>query len=206
MADRERRVVSGTVQTRAAAGEPSRLAGYAAVFNSETVIGSWFREVILPGAFTEAILRDDVRAQFNHGEGGVLPLGRTSAGTLRLSEDETGLRYEVDLPDTQQARDLYVSVQRGDVAESSFMFEIERDEDQEWDSSETKVGKLPIRRIKRVKLYDVSPVTFPAYDATSVSARAKTLAEAVAAVRPPAPPVPDLREHYVALVALDEVD
>lgn len=148
-------------------GERKKLQGYAAVFNRETVIGSFFREVIRPGAFEQA-LKDapDVRALFNHNENYVL--GRTTAGTLQLEEDTQGLRYTVDLPDTAVARDLLVSVQRGDVTQSSFAFSVEGEE---WDDSETKGGKLPLRVLTRLFLYDVSPVTFPAYEDTTVNVR-----------------------------------
>lgn len=203
----EQRVTSGCVEARAAEGEPNRLVGYAAVYNREAVIAGLFREQILPGAFTEAIGRDDVRAQFNHGAGGVLPLGRTSAGTLRLSEDATGLRYEIDLPDTQQARDLWVSVKRGDVAESSFMFSVSSTDDEEWDYAGRNDGKLPLRSIRRVTLFDVSPVTFPAYSDTSVSARALDLAGRtdVQVMAPTVPAEPDPAiDHVLAQLDLDE--
>lgn len=157
------------------------LQGYAAVFNREAVIGSFFREVILPGAFTEAIKRSDVRALFNHDPNVVL--GRTTNQTLKLSEDETGLRYEITLnandPDAQR---VLAKVERGDVSQSSFAFGIESDEDTEWDSSEVKKGKLPLRKIRRVSpLYDVSPVTYPAYEETQVNARAIEEADAAKA-------------------------
>lgn len=148
---------------------PDRLVGYAAVFEQEAVIAGFFREKIAAGAFREAIGRDDVRGLFNHDSN--LVLGRSTAGTLRLKEDKTGLRYEIDLPDTQFARDLMVSVRRGDISQSSFAFEVESRDDAPFDTSELKDGKLPLRTIKRAKLYDVSPVTFPAYEETSVSAR-----------------------------------
>ena len=169
MSTHEKRITTGTVEAR---GESERktLVGYAAVFNQEAVIAGMFREVILPGAFAEAVKADDVRAQFNHESNFIL--GRTGAGTLRLSEDEHGLRYEIDMPDTSYARDLMVSVQRGDVTQSSFMFDVPTSTDETWDYSASKGGMLPLRQIKRVKLYDVAPVVFPAYEGTSVSARA----------------------------------
>lgn len=195
----ERRITAGTVEARAE-GDSKRLSGYAAVFNQETVIAGMFREVILPGAFADAVVNDDVRAQFNHGDGGVLPLGRTKAGTLRLTEDDHGLHYEIDMPDTTQARDLMVSVGRGDVAESSFMFSVDS-ADETWDYAATKSGSLPLRQIARVKLYDVSPVTFPAYAGTSVSARAMELKDAA----PVEVPVVDhSTAHLSALLDLDE--
>jgi uncharacterized protein len=153
--------------------EPLRtLVGYAAVFGSETQIGNDFREVVEPGAFDAALARpDDVRALLNHDASRVL--GRLSAGTLRLSVDAQGLRYEVDLPETSYARDLAASVARGDISQSSFGFRVVSDE---WERPESR-GDLPLRRIRNLELFDVSPVTFPAYDATSVSTRARDLAQ-----------------------------
>jgi HK97 family phage prohead protease len=155
----ERRKIQAPVEIRAE-GESRKVAGYGAVFNSETVIGGAFREVILPGAFQRAV-DGDVFSFFNHDQSMVL--GRTKSGTLRLSEDDSGLRYEVDLPDTSAARDLQISMDRGDVDGSSFQFDIPKGGD-EWDFS----GDLPLRTIRSANLYEVGPVTMPAYpDATA---------------------------------------
>jgi HK97 family phage prohead protease len=163
MAEQERRTISSPVELRVV-DEKSGMSGYAAVFGSATEIAGMFREQIAPGAFAEAVKRDDVRALFNHDANFVL--GRSTSGTLRLIEDDKGLRYDVDVPDTAWARDLMVSVKRGDISQSSFAFEVT---DEEWDYG--KRGEMPMRTIKNVRLYDVSPVTYPAYSATSVSAR-----------------------------------
>lgn len=162
--DRERRVVSLPVEARAAEGEPRTLTGYAALYSSETRIAGLFRETIEPGAFRAALDRkDDVRALFNHDPNYVL--GRTASNTLVLTEDERGLRYTVTLPDTQAGRDLWVSVQRGDVSQSSFAFSVDTEE---WRDQR---AEMPLRVVKDVHLFDVSPVTYPAYDETSVAAR-----------------------------------
>lgn len=121
-----------------------------------------FREKISRGAFASS-LNGDVRALWNHDTN--LPLGRTKAGTLRLEEDAHGLRAEIDPPATQVGRDALVSVQRGDVDQMSFAFDVLEDE---WDQDD--VGML-IRTLRKVVLYEVSPVTFPAYPQTSVAAR-----------------------------------
>lgn len=179
----ERRSVRGAIEFRED-GDAAAISGYAAVFDKETVIGggSWgFREVIAPTAFDEAIERDDVRALFNHNPD--ILLGRTKSGTLRLDVDKKGLKYDVDLPDTAAAKDVRTLIKRGDVSGSSFAFRVDEDE---WDESDAKKGKLPLRRILRAELFDVSPVTYPAYPQTSVSARSKAQA-AVAADEPPAP-------------------
>lgn len=163
MAEQERRTISQPVEVRTDA-EAERLSGYAAVFESPTEIAGMFREIVARGAFSNAVGTDDVRALFNHDANFVL--GRTTSGTLVLTEDETGLRYDVVPPDTQWARDLMVSVKRGDVSQSSFAFEVL---DDSWDYGTR--GELPTRTIRSVRLYDVSPVTYPAYAATTVSAR-----------------------------------
>lgn len=157
--------------------EPVRIVGYAAIFNvvSEELYG--FREMIMPGAFREVIETEDVRALINHDPN--LVLGRTAADTLRLIEDERGLRYEIDPPDTQYARDLIVSLRRGDVDQSSFAFKVLM-EDEEW-RGPSEEEPLPVRIIHKFnRLYDVSPATFPAYTETSVDVRALDKAKKLA--------------------------
>ena len=180
----ERRAIALPVEMRTEADGVGPITGYAAVTEQETVIDFGFfafREKIAHGAFTDAIKTDDVRALFNHDPNYVL--GRTTNDTLRLTEDTQGLRYEVDPPDTQAARDVRTLVQRGDVSGSSFAFTVD-DADDEWDESDVKKGKLPLRTIQRIsRLYDVSPVTYPAYEGTSVSARSKMKLETMNAAR-----------------------
>lgn len=134
--------------------------GYAAVFNTLSVELWGFREKIAPGAFTNS-LGDDVRALWDHQTGVVM--GRTKSGTLRLAEDATGLRFEND-PPLAATREIE-SVQRGDVDQMSFGFRTLEDT---WDIDE---NDQVIRTLLKVKLYEVSYVTFPAYPATSVQAR-----------------------------------
>jgi HK97 family phage prohead protease len=161
----EARMVKEPVQVRAD-GETKTLTGYAAVFNRETVIGDFFRETIDPGAFRSAVSAGDVRGLFNHDPNMVL--GRTASGTMRLEEDETGLRYIIDPPDTTLGRDVMALVSRGDVTGSSFGFTVKRDS---W-TRPTKAGELPLRTIHEFDwLRDVGPVTFPAYEETTVQAR-----------------------------------
>ena len=147
-----------TLEVREEDGEMI-IEGYAALYNSETDLGV-FRESISPGAFDD-VLNDDVRALINHDPS--LILGRSSAGTLELSTDELGLKYRVKLGEQQYAKDLYTSIKRGDISQSSFAFTIE---DQSWseDRSTRKVEKV-------AKLLDVSPVTYPAYKSATVAAR-----------------------------------
>lgn len=139
-----------------------KVEGYAAVFGQETEIGGFFREVIEKGAFSEAIGRDDVVFLINH-DG--LPLARTRSGTLRLSEDDHGLKIETMLdPEDPDVKSISGKMKRGDLDKMSFAF---FPEVQEWDES----GDLPLRTIKRASLYDVSIVTTPAYDGTEIALR-----------------------------------
>ncbi|MES9985633.1 MAG: HK97 family phage prohead protease [Candidatus Thiodiazotropha sp. 6PLUC6] len=152
----------GTVELRDDDGE-SRITGYAAIFNTLSENLGGFREQIRSGAF-DSVLTNDVRALFNHDPS--LILGRTTAGTLSLDSDGTGLRYRIEPPDTQAARDLIKSIQRGDVTQSSFAFQVD---DDRWEEDDD--GRL-IRTIIAIKrLYDISPVTYPAYPDTTVASR-----------------------------------
>ena len=149
-----------------------RLSGYAAVFNDASVPLP-FKERIAPGAFRKTLSEaPDVRLLINH-EG--LPLARTKNGTLMLTEDDRGLRFDAELADTQEARDIYTLVQRGDVDQMSFAFRVIR---QNWSKDKTE------RTLTEVSLADgdVSVVTYPAYPTTSVEARQK-LNEAIKAIR-----------------------
>ena len=141
------------------AEENMTITGYASVYGDEYDLG-YFTERVAPGAF-EGRLDDDVRLLINH-EG--MPLARTTNGTLELTTDGRGLFYRAQLADTQEGRDLYKLIQRGDITQSSFAFTID---DDEW------TADRKLRTIKRVgRLYDVSPVTYPASPTTTVQARA----------------------------------
>ena len=165
----ERRCVDAQLEVRvvgcgsASDGAPmGTITGYAALFNSLSQVLWGFREQIAPGAFGGS-LGDDVRALWNHDSAYVL--GRTAAGTLRLSEDAHGLRVEIDPPDTPLARSFVESIRRGDVSQMSFGFSVLEDA---WDEDEQ--GQT-IRTLHKVKLYEVSPVAFPAYTETEVALR-----------------------------------
>ena len=168
----ERRYVNTDVAIRSKADGGHVIDGYAAKFNKLSQNLGGFVEQIAPGAFTKTIQEADIRALFNHEPGQVL--GRNKSGTLRVSEDGTGLYYEIDLPNTTLANDLRESMLRGDVNQSSFGFSTVSDE---WGLTEQDI---PLRTLKEVKLYDVSPVTFPAYLDTEsgvVRSTFKSLAE-----------------------------
>jgi HK97 family phage prohead protease len=149
-------------------GDKPTVVGYGAVFNSQSNDLGGFREFIAPGAF-DGRLEDDVRFLVNHDAN--LILARTTNGTLRLSVDEKGLRYEADLPNTSTARDLMELLKNGTISQSSFAFTVEED------SWEVKDG-MNIRTIDKVsQLYDVSSVTYPAYNEASSSVALRSMKE-----------------------------
>lgn len=162
---KERRYTNNS-ELRADGDEQSRtISGYAAVFDSDSLpIGGRFIERIAPGAFAKTIQEYDQRMLWNHDDN--IVLGRRSAKTLRLSEDATGLRVEAALPNSPAGDNALESIRRGDVSQMSFQFEAIRDL---WEKRDD--GKQ-IRTLLEVKLYETSPVAFPAYEATSVDARA----------------------------------
>jgi hypothetical protein len=175
--ERESRFLAASIELRAAAEgeEPKKVFGYAAKFNSRSEnLGSTdyqFFEVLQPGAFDD-VLNDDVRALFNHESSAILARSKNGVGSLSIGIDAIGLWYEFEAPDTQVGRDLMTSLKRGDVDQSSFSFTVAKD-GQEW--TETKDGDGPTvftRTIKKVsRLYDVSPVTYPAYPDATVALR-----------------------------------
>jgi HK97 family phage prohead protease len=180
--------LSAAIRADGEGGSKQTLIGHAAVFydgdeGSEFELWSYAGERcverVMPGAFARALREaDDVRGLYNHDVNCVL--GRTTAGTLRLREDSKGLAYECDMPDTQLARDLALSVGRGDVTGSSFSF---LPDDQSFrEQADEGGGILVIRELNSVRLFDVGPVVFPAYgSATSGLRSAQSPDEARAA-------------------------
>ena len=158
----ERRTFNITdVQTRNGEdGQPQMISGYAAVFNSPTELWEGLNEVIMPGAFNRTLTSSDVRCLFDHDWSKVL--GRTKSGTLRLEEDDRGLRFEVDLPNTSIANDLKESMSRGDITQCSFGF-IPTEET--WDYNTDPV----LRTVHEVDLFEVSIVSLPAYEDAEAS-------------------------------------
>ncbi|HBT2489138.1 TPA: HK97 family phage prohead protease [Klebsiella aerogenes] len=156
--DREIRCYSGEVRAEQHDDQPTHIIGYGSVFNSRSEPLWGFREIIKPGAFDD-VLGDDVRGLFNHDPNFIL--GRSSSGTLSLSVDDKGLRYDIVAPATQTIRDLVLApMQRGDINQSSFAFRVARDGEHWYEDDEGIV----IREISRFsRLFDVSPVTYPAY-------------------------------------------
>jgi len=162
LSGREERSIQVREMRLVGEGGQRKIVGYAALFNVLSPPLWGFRERIQPGAFSKTIREADVRALWNHDSN--LVLGRTKNGTLRLKEDDVGLGIEINPPDTQWARDALVSIDRGDVDQMSFSFEAVRET---WG---TESGHT-VRTLEEVKLFDVSPVTFPAYPQTSVQLR-----------------------------------
>ena len=186
----ERRFVPATeLRVEASAPGGPRIAGYAALFDSDSEDLGGFVERIAPGAFGEAIKTSDIRSLFNHDANFVL--GRVRADTLVVREDDKGLWMEVTPPDTSWARDLMVSIGRGDISQMSFAFRLAKGGD-EW---KYETDGNAIRTIRRVaEIADVSPVTYPAYPDTSVAVRSReewqTLREEWETLKMPAPAVP----------------
>lgn len=166
--DREDGVKLGQPELREDQPFP-KISGYAAVFNVLSLpLFFGVREKIRPGAFTRALKEgQDVRGLVDHKPSMIL--GRTKAGTLRLREDDHGLHYEIDPPDTTVGRDVIVSLRRKDVDQSSFAFRVKEEEYNI--KKEDNGDKTVIRELIDVDLFDVSVVTYPAYPQTSVSVR-----------------------------------
>jgi uncharacterized protein len=162
------------VITREADGSKPKISGYGAVYYDAADQGTEYQlwqdtfERFAPGAFDGAVKPEaDVRSLFNHDSNFVL--GRTTAGTLALSVDKTGLQYTTTPPDTQLVRDAVLSpIERGDVDGASVMFFVRN---VAW-LQETRDGReVEVREIREVELLEVGPVTFPAYESTSAGVR-----------------------------------
>lgn len=165
MEARQLRAITTQFTTREI-GEVPHIEGYFAVFNSEYQIAPGMIETIAPGAFANSLATDDIRALTNHDT--TLVLGRNTAGTLELREDDRGLWGDIAInPNDGDAANTWARVQRGDVSQCSIGFEIISE-----DSDILPDGSMRWT-IREVKLYEVSVCTFPAYEETNVSARSK---------------------------------
>jgi HK97 family phage prohead protease len=186
-----RRAVSLTgIEVRTSDAGDVSVRGHAAVFDSPTMIGPpevGFEEVIAPGAFRKTIADGaDVRLLFNHNPD--LVLARTRSGTLSLREDKRGLAVDAQLAPTSVGRDLAVLIQRGDVSQMSFGFRAVKDR---WETVTRPDGSSIERRtVLEAQLFDVSSVTYPAYDDTDLAMREATLARELRDVRAAANPDP----------------
>ena len=174
MADKENRIgrqlrtINGEFKTRDDSGNLA-IEGYFAVFDSIYQIAPGLSESIAPGAFDKT-LSGDIRALINHDT--TLVLGRTKANTLQLKTDAHGLWGHIDInPKDSDAMNLYNRVQRGDVDQCSFGFDIVNEE------TDFREDGSVHWTIKEVELYEVSPCTFPAYEETNIAARKKEAEE-----------------------------
>ena len=167
------RYVTNEMEYRTLEGSKAVISGYASVFNKKSqVLGGGFVEVINNGAFNKTLQergtqtsRDDIKALFNHDTS--LVLGSKRAGTLKLSEDKTGLHYEVNLDlDIPHHRSAFLMIERGDVTNSSFGFDVL---DERWNVSDDAEEPV-VREVLETRLYEVSPTAFPAYQDSTVMA------------------------------------
>jgi len=171
------------LEVRAAVDGGERLIrGHGAVYDKLSVDLGGFREKFLPGAFTETIAKDDIRSLRDHQPSMIL--GRNKAGTLTLTEDDKGVYYEVKPPDASYARDLLVSIERRDVTGGSIIFQVDKDGER-WAVDGKEVEAMDAfmamfdgeknhkieRSIVKARLFDIGPVTFPAYPQTDVKVR-----------------------------------
>lgn len=171
----ETRSIKGTVGLELRADGKQQIIGYGAVFYRANDPGTEYEmwqgvvERVDRDAFTNAMKRgDDVRGLVNHDPN--LVIGRTTAGTMTLTVDERGLKYTIDPPDTQAGRDVVESIKRGDITGSSFSFVANA---VEW--KDASANEPEVRVIKDVTLYDVGPVTFPAYESSSTGLRGRAI-------------------------------
>ncbi|MES2789969.1 MAG: HK97 family phage prohead protease [Planctomycetota bacterium] len=188
------RDASGGIATGSDPAHPL-ICGYAAVFYNPNDAGTEFElypgfvERIDPHAFDRAVRDDDVRGLFNHDPSQIL--GRNKSGTMTLRVDSKGLYYEIDPPATTDAKRVTVALERQDVTGSSFMFDIEVDE-------YVRDGDRVIRTIKQAILYDVGPVTFPAYTAATSTLSQRSLDGFKAVAAKVADPIKQGRDFNLA--------
>jgi len=207
--EKESRFLTESVQLRSSDDVESRMVfGYAAKFNRQSEnLGSsnyQFYEIIEPGAFDD-VLNDDVRALFNHESSAILARSKNGQGSLKIGVDSVGLFYEFEAPDTQVGRDLVTSLKRGDVDQSSFSFTVSK-EGEVWESSQDGDGPTIYKRtIKKVsRLFDVSPVTYPAYPDATVALRSLEDFQKQAEPTPPEPISTPLRSVWAARLGVNQ--
>lgn len=177
-------------EVRVSEGDAPKIQGTGVVYNQLSVV-MWgmFREQIKPGAFSESIAKRDVRTLWNHNSD--YPLGRTGNGTVRITEDENGIHFDNDPPKTSWGADAVESIRRRDVSQMSFGF-VTTEDSWGYDSDDQL-----IRTIVKGELWELSPVTFPAYPTTDVSVRSlESRKGLLAAVYEANPTIPDwVRAH-----------
>lgn len=179
----ERRFSSGEVRISPTLGSQEvsslKIEGYACRFDSRTDMGDFLEEAD-PDMF-DGELDGDVRALFNHNPNFLL--GRTKAGSLKLSVDAKGLRYSVQLPDVSYAKDLWQSIKRGDCDQSSYSFRVKKDGEKWSEAINARGETVPLRILRSVSLFDVSPCTYGANPETSADARAEARSRSLVIAR-----------------------
>lgn len=144
--------------------------GIAIVYDQVAII--WGdEEIIRQGAAKESIENDDIRAVWNHNN--AIVLGRKKAETLEIWEEKDGVHVRIHFPDSEEGRSKFKSIERGDVSQMSFAFDVIEGE---WQIREENGERIWTREITKLKIYEVSPVTFPAYESTEIEARCKEMA------------------------------
>lgn len=165
--------LDGTLDGAVGPGRGAVIAGYAVPFDSWSEVmtdgrGRRFRERFAPGAFDRFLATGpDVRALWNHNSD--FPLGRTRNGSLRVVKDGRGVRYEIDAPATSWGRDAVESIRRGDVSGTSFLFDGRGEGRDRWERP--GADGVALRTVLQADLLEISPVTFPAYGASSAMVR-----------------------------------
>ncbi|MGM9923343.1 MAG: HK97 family phage prohead protease [Bacillus sp. (in: firmicutes)] len=162
----KRELPQSTIELRETEDGQRTITGYAVKWEMKSHTMGYFtrfREQFKKGAFAESLNKEDQRALWSHDTSQVL--GRTKNGTLRLYEDDIGLRFELDLPNTTLGKDAYETIKRGDVDGVSFGFRMKKEE---WDEADLD---NVTRTITQADLFEISPVGFPAYPDSQVSAR-----------------------------------
>jgi len=160
--ERRAMAIGGELRMAQSADGIGMAAGYAVLWNNRTDIGGWWTEQFAVGCFTDSLTKRDVVALHSHDD--ARPVGRRSRGTLRLTEDQRGLAFENDLPDTSDGRDLKVQLERGDIEGMSFRFIARREE---WDET----VEPPVRTIHEADLIEITYTAFPAYPDTEAGMR-----------------------------------
>lgn len=172
MPDKEIRMLPTTIEIRASESEDGQRTIVGSIkYNTESAImrdfwGDEFVEIIDKEAFKDSLASRNVVALWSHDTSQVL--GNTKSGTLRLTNMETELRFELDIPNTSAGNDAWELIQRGDVDGVSFGMRVTKDK---WSSEKRENGRLYKRQILAAELYEISPVAFPAYPANEVSVR-----------------------------------
>jgi len=163
--EKERRILNyDDTELRVTGDGQPKITGYAAKYGKWSLDLGGFTERIQAGAFDEVMEKSDVRALKNHDPN--LLLGRTTSGTLRLKSNTVGLNFEIDPPDTNNGRDIIEEIRRKDITGCSFAFTVEEDE---WKNKKDGSAERTITKVRQ--LFDVGPVTFPAYPDTDVAVR-----------------------------------